>query len=199
MTYADRSGDASQRMINRTTHADALHQAGRRAEAEARFREAEEMQAENQPAYSLLYSVQGFQYCDLLLAATERAAWQCILGSAGLQPADFRIVPETPQRAVTDKFLSSHGDAPCSAAHDARRSGQDARAPQIQSCRAVSQRAAQTLQWAEGNNLSLLSIALNHLTLSRAALYEAILEGSSLAPCHKSLQHAVARGQRRAL
>jgi len=34
-TYADRSGDAFQRMISRTTHADALQQAGRRAEAEA--------------------------------------------------------------------------------------------------------------------------------------------------------------------
>ncbi len=45
VTYADRSGDAFQRMSTRTTHADALHQAGRRAEAETRFREAEQMQA----------------------------------------------------------------------------------------------------------------------------------------------------------
>ena len=50
VSHADRSGDAFQRMANRTTHADALHQAGRRAEAEARFREAEQMQAERQPA-----------------------------------------------------------------------------------------------------------------------------------------------------
>ena len=76
VTYADRSGDAFQRMGKRTTHADALHQAGRRAEAEARFREAEQMQAERQPEYPLLYSLQGFRYCDLLLAAPERAAWQ---------------------------------------------------------------------------------------------------------------------------
>ena len=41
---ADRSGDAFQRMVNRTTLADALHQAGRLSEAEAAFREAEEMQ-----------------------------------------------------------------------------------------------------------------------------------------------------------
>ena len=41
------------------THADALHQAGRRAEAEARFREAEQMQAERQPDYPLLYSLVG--------------------------------------------------------------------------------------------------------------------------------------------
>ena len=63
----------------RTTHADALHQAGRRAEAETRFREAEQMQAERQPDYPLLYSLRGFQYCDLLLAAPERAAWQMML------------------------------------------------------------------------------------------------------------------------
>ena len=75
VTDADRSGDAFQRLSKRTTHADALHQAGRRAEAETRFREAEQMQAEHQPAYPLLYSQQGFIYCDLLLAAPERAAW----------------------------------------------------------------------------------------------------------------------------
>ena len=74
VTYADRSGDAGERMVNRTTHADALHQAGRRAEAETRFREAEQMQKDDQPDYPLLYSLRGFQYCDLLLAAPERAA-----------------------------------------------------------------------------------------------------------------------------
>ena len=191
VTYADRSGDASQRMINRTTHADALHQADRRAEAQARFREAEAMQAKRQPDYPLLYGIAGFRYCDLLLAAPERAAWQCILGRAGFQPADSGIVLEAAQRAVTDKTLSSHEDATSNGERGERRSGQFANAPQIQSCRAVSQHAAQTLQWAEGNNLGLLTIALDHLTLGRAALYEAILDGSSLAPCHASLQHAV--------
>ncbi len=65
---ADRSGDAFQRMGNRTTLADALHQAGRTDEAAARFREAEAMQAARQPGYPLLYSLQGYRYCDLLLA-----------------------------------------------------------------------------------------------------------------------------------
>lgn len=74
--FADRSGDWAQRMTKRKTLGDALHQSGRRAAALARFREAEAMQAEQQPAYPLLYSVQGFQYCDLLLAGFERAAWQ---------------------------------------------------------------------------------------------------------------------------
>lgn len=79
VTYADRSGDADMRYAMRETSADALHQAGRRAEAEARFREAEQMQAERQPNYPLPYSLQGFKYCDLLLAEAERAAWQVTL------------------------------------------------------------------------------------------------------------------------
>src|SRR6185295_8325663 len=74
VTFADQSGDAFLRMGLRTTHADALHQAGRRAEALALFREAEGMQAEWQPEYPRLYSLQGFRYCDLLLAEAERAA-----------------------------------------------------------------------------------------------------------------------------
>ncbi len=64
---ADRSGDAFQRMSKRTTLADALHQAGRVAEAETLFQQAERMQRERQPEYPLLYSLQGFLYCDLLL------------------------------------------------------------------------------------------------------------------------------------
>jgi hypothetical protein len=74
VTYADRSGDAFERTKQRAKQADALHQVGRRAEAEARFREAEQMQAEDQPEYPLLYSLGGFRYCDLLLTEAEREA-----------------------------------------------------------------------------------------------------------------------------
>jgi hypothetical protein len=75
VAHADRSGDANQRMGERATHADALHQARRRAEAEALFVEAEGIQAKQQPEFPLLYSTRGFHYCDLLLADAERAAW----------------------------------------------------------------------------------------------------------------------------
>jgi hypothetical protein len=44
----------------------------------------------------------------------------------------------------------------------------------------VSARATQTLKWAEQNNVALLDIALDHLTLSRAALYESLLSGSAI-------------------
>ncbi len=66
--HADRSGVDSQRMLSRTTVADTLHQLGRMAEAETVFKEAEEKQKVWQPEYPLLYSVQGFRYCDLLLS-----------------------------------------------------------------------------------------------------------------------------------
>ena len=65
---ADRSGDAFWRMASRTKLADALHQAGSRYEAESLFRKAEEMQKGNSPEYPFLYSLRGFQYCDLLLS-----------------------------------------------------------------------------------------------------------------------------------
>jgi hypothetical protein len=157
VSHADRSGDWGQRMINRTTYADALHQAVRLTEAETRFREAEEMQAERQPDYPLLYSWQGFRYCDLLLSEAERAAWQ-VTCSGGLRPPG---------------------------AGDGHRA----------TLQAVSERAAQTIKIAE-NSRWLLDIALDHLTLSRAALYAAILEGSSLDPCPAPFQHAVDRLRR---
>ena len=87
---ADRSGDAYQRQSRRTTLGAALFCAGdfgRRKDkggraktdddssclfspssfALAAFREAEAMQQESQPQYSLLYSLQGYRYCELLL------------------------------------------------------------------------------------------------------------------------------------
>jgi hypothetical protein len=130
--YADSSGNAFWKMATRTTHADALHQAGCRAEAEARFREAEQMQAERQLQYPLLYSVQGFQYCDLLLAAAE-----------------------------------------CEAAEGQGYAKQKAL---LAECHAVSKRAEHTLKWVTDGKTSLLDVALDHLTLGRAALYAAILE-----------------------
>ena len=154
--FADRSGDAFQRLVGRSARADALHQGGRRVEAEALFREAERMQAEHYPGHPLLFSMRGFQYCDLLLGTAERATWRHHLGS------------------------TSGGDAPSLA----------------ESCHDASRRATQALKLAEANN-ELLSIALDHLTLGRAALYTAILEASSFDTCRTSIENAV-DGLRRA-
>lgn len=77
--FAEQSGDADQKEVNRATVADALHQSGEREEARALLEEAERMQAERQPGYPLLYSTGGFRYCDLLLAPAERAAWRQLM------------------------------------------------------------------------------------------------------------------------
>jgi hypothetical protein len=157
VTYADRSRDAFSQVVSRTTHAYALHQAGRRAEAEALFREAEQRQGAGQPGYPLLFSLRGFQYCDLLLAEAERAAWQLIC---------------TPDLALcTSDF--------------------------IKSCHAVEQRATQTLKWRELNEQKvLLGIALDSLTLCRAALYRAIIEKSEVQNQQSKIEKTVANLRR---
>jgi tetratricopeptide (TPR) repeat protein len=157
VTYADRSGDVFLRGVIRGTHADALHQAGRRAEAEARFREAEQMQAERQPNYPLMYSLEGFRYCDLLLSQAERAAGQLLL---------------KPKSDIRNPKL-------------------------VESCRAISQRAAQTLKWAEAARRDMLSASLDHLTLGRAVLYRTIIEESEIQNSKSEIEMAVS-GLRRA-
>ncbi len=122
---ADRSGDAFQRLLKRTTWADALHQAGRREESAAAFREAEALQTESQPEYHWLYSLQGFRYCDLLLGQAE------------------------PEDGSGLDGLADHPEA-------------------AERFREVVGRAGQTLEWAQKGGLSLLTIALDHLTLGRA-------------------------------
>ena len=84
--HADQSGDAFQRIVSRTTAADALHQSGQRAEAGTLFAEAERMQKERQPRFDLLYSLPGFRYYDWLLAPAERAAWVSLLCGPGVSP-----------------------------------------------------------------------------------------------------------------
>ncbi len=103
VTHADRSGDAFQRMSKRTTHADALHQAGRSDAATALFCEAEAMQAERQPAYPLLYSLWGFRYCELLLVAPQTCAWRCSVQNCfDLVAADVLMQAQTCQ-LVTER------------------------------------------------------------------------------------------------
>ena len=64
----------------RATHANALLLAGDRKKAADLFADAERRQQELQPQYPLLYSVRGYQYCDLFLSkgqageARDRAA-----------------------------------------------------------------------------------------------------------------------------
>ena len=64
---ADWSRSAFERMAERVALAGALLEKGRVSEAEETFRTAERMQKERQPQLSVLYSLQGYLFCDLLL------------------------------------------------------------------------------------------------------------------------------------
>ena len=192
VTYVDRPGYESELIVVRASQADALHQAGRRREAHTRFRESEVMQADIQPDYPLLLGSTGFKYCDLLLAGPERVAWQCILGYAGPQ----LVVPERSARHsqadIAGKIVSFHENAVSIAVQDAGVVEHDAGESQLQVCRHVSHRAAASLRTAKwGISNTPLAIALDQLTLARAAMCEAIQEGSSLNACHSLLQQAV--------
>ena len=197
VTHADRSGDAFWKMASRATHADALHQAGRRVEAEARFREAEQMQAERQPAFPLLYSLSGFQYCDLLLTEAERAAWQRQGAAISESPTSTARSAQSPVGAsAIPATLPEVSAAPPQPPTAIRKS------PLLESCRAVSERGAKMFEWRLPGD-SLLGIALDHLTLGRAALYAAILSSRSSrreeAPSKPSTPHAVSAEESQSL
>ena len=68
LKFADHSNDDFQITNSRTSLGDALHQDGDIFEAGNFFREADEMQKRRQPEFPILYSVQGFRLCDLLLS-----------------------------------------------------------------------------------------------------------------------------------
>jgi nucleoside phosphorylase/tetratricopeptide (TPR) repeat protein len=76
VAHADRSEDAFERMVKRTTLADARLAAGEWAQARELFEQAEAMQAQREPDKPQLYSLRGHQYCELLLCSAERAAWR---------------------------------------------------------------------------------------------------------------------------
>jgi hypothetical protein len=133
---AERSGDPFARSSLRTTLAEAFLQEGRLAEGLAVIMRAEALQAERQPEYPLLSSIQGFRYCDIALAQVEPAAWRAL----GLDDKDSRPVD----------LLAGLDE--------------------------IERRAAKTLDWVRAQGF-LLDIALDHLTLGRAALYRAILSG----------------------
>lgn len=67
--HADQSGDDFQKLARRTDLANAQHQAGKLDKARGLFKEAEAMQAKDDPQFHYLYSLRGFQFCDLLLSA----------------------------------------------------------------------------------------------------------------------------------
>lgn len=173
VAHADRSGDAFYRMDIRTTHAEALHQAGRREEAKARYAEAETMQAEREPDCPLLHSAQGFRYCDLLLADVERVVWQQLF--LGSTPAWHTELEPTraPTRATGSLWSAlDEGSVAPNSLWDI--------------CHSVSNRAAKSMEITVRNGW-LLDIGHDHLTLARAELYLAILQGEPSTGEHANL------------
>ena len=154
--YADQGNRRFWQIYSHTIEADIQQQLGRWREAEKLFREAEQMQADAQGDYPLLYGSMGFRYCDLLLTAAERAAWQRTL----------------------ERYLSpfSNGDLYSDLSRQSGGSSQHHKAFNL-----VSQHATQTLEWDKRARY-LLGIALDYLTLGRATLYEAILSETDLPP-----------------
>ena len=82
VAFADRSGDAFQRMVMRTTHADALFQAGNLARAGALFREAEALQKEKQPDLA----------APLFAAGLSHIATCCSPAAAAPKPPPARVM-----------------------------------------------------------------------------------------------------------
>jgi ATP/maltotriose-dependent transcriptional regulator MalT len=178
LSYADRSGEWSWRMVTRTTLADAQQQQGESQAAAAGFREAEALQVQRQPQYPLLYSVPGFRYCDLLLAPAEREAWTAG-GWGGAAEADQDGTARTPE--------AQGRPAPGSGGESSDLAGL------LAGCAQVRGRAAQTLKWEEGwPGAPLLDFALHHLSLARCALYAALLQGQAPSAAREDAEGAVA-------
>ncbi|MGA8583861.1 MAG: TIR domain-containing protein [Roseiarcus sp.] len=74
VSLADLSADPFQMLTKRVTHANALHAAGELEIAERLFADAERRQEKFEPNEPLLYALQGYRYCDLLLSRRQVAA-----------------------------------------------------------------------------------------------------------------------------
>ena len=183
--FADKNEAWDMRMIMRTTHADALAQGGEEEKARQLFVEAEEIQKERQPQYPRLYSLQGFQYADLLLAAAERGAWRAWLGGEGNAGYPDGEAPG----GTLDVAAGTARDGAWDDAPDKTPKGQGEGKlagagweALIAQCEAVSERISAELQRRKDlPTASLLDIGLNHLTLARAGLYRALLAAGAAA------------------
>ena len=173
--FADELKDDWQMFLaTRATAADALHQSGDRDEARELFAAAERMQKERAPQFELRYSLAGFRYCDLLLATAERAAWQVALASRGREPAGLFSGSPTGSRPRLAKVEQQ----PHTVLTDAERT------TALDACTQAERRAATVFEWRAGtiwnpNADSVLSVALDNLTLARATFYAWLLRADS--------------------
>jgi len=155
--YADRSGDDSMRSVWRARLADAMHQAGRLSEAGHVFMQAEQVQTESRPDRPVLHRASGSDYCELLLAKTERMTWQVQLRAPGLPSIGDKQegTPEHWSHAAPDMAAT------------------------LLSCSDVERRAREAIRIDNEDN-SQFAAALDHHTLGRSVLYAHILGSSTL-------------------
>jgi hypothetical protein len=156
-TYAERSGDEYLRACILTTCADALHQAGQTEQAKKNFHDAE-----SQSDYPPIFGPAGFRNNNLRLTESERNAWRTFLNGE------------------RHHYISGQIDYPAGKFSETKALASSAADDAIQSCRAVSEQATQTLIAFEksGGSRLILEIALGHLAVGRAVLYETILNPS---------------------
>ena len=112
IAFGDLSGKAFERLVFRETLTNALHQAGRRADAIAQLPRGRGPGGGAHRVYSLLHSVRGFQYCDLLLAEPERRMARISLGR--LSPLSQLGPTRTSRPASSAAAKSSSGQQRCS-------------------------------------------------------------------------------------
>lgn len=176
IAFGDRAEDIFEGMSSRAAAADALHQSGERQEGRLLFGRAEMLQRQYNFHFALLYSLPGFQYCDLILADVEQASWRRVLtvtlprlGIARPVESAFERVPLEQEVAMT----------------------------QLEEPLANAERRVNKIfEWRRGPIWnpavdSLLDIALDHLTFARCTLYRAILAS----PCPSELETQIPRNR----
>ncbi len=156
-----------------------------RDEARTLFETAEALQRDRQPQFDLLYSLQGFQYCDLILTPAERAAWRLhgerqdvipprpLPSSASAQSAlpSTSITPTSAPPLSVSEFEGQDTSNEWTRRADARPLAEDVPTTLVE----AERRATRALAIVLTGSRNLLSIALNHLTLARVALYRAAI------------------------
>jgi hypothetical protein len=163
--HADRSEDDFWKIVSRAYNGDVLHAAGQRDEAHALFTDAERRTRELQPDYPLLYSLRGYQYCDLLLdcgewmAVLERAARNLEVARRNRQLLSIALDELSLGRAALGLTLSGRGAADDTGARRAADAARD-----------HLDRAAAGLRATESNN------HLPRCLLARAALHRALCD-----------------------
>jgi len=146
--FADQCNNSFQQIIGRVCQADAWSFMGQLTKALDGFREAESMQCVHQPEFPFLYSVQGFQYCDLILKKAEETAWRTCLvfGFDKVKDISPRTSSFTTDIETSRKLLIE-----------------------------VESRVKQILLFTEKNITTLYDIPIMYLMLGRIALYRILL------------------------